>query len=139
MPLGWTRSDEFGIVTVVGQGDVSRQDIEGYLAASEREGTRFCGKLVDASVGNLSLDRDDLISVARTLVDYSEEVDAGPVALVVQGALNIDMAVLLKQRVGARPFRIFTDALDARDWLMTAVPALPLPARPLLQLASAAR
>jgi kinesin family protein 3/17 len=44
-------------------------------------------------------------------------------------------AVLLKQRVGARPFRVFTDPLEARGWLMTfrASPAEPGAARPTAQ------
>lgn len=119
MPLRWMRSDEFGILTVVGQGDIGRQDIEDYLNATVREGTKPHAKLVDLTVGNLILDRDDLESVARTVVEYGVGGEAGPVAMVVLGALNIDMAVLLKQRVGARPFRVFTDPLDARGWLMT--------------------
>lgn len=130
MPLGWTRSDEFGILTVVGQGDVGRRDIEDYLNATVREGTKAHAKLVDITASNLNLDRDDLESVARTLLEYGVGGGAGPVAMVVQGALNIDMAVLLKQRVGPRPFRIFTDPLDARGWLMTLVrppPAGPMP------------
>lgn len=119
MPLRWMRSDEFGILTVVGQGDIGRQDIEDYLNATVREGTKAHAKLVDLTVGNLGLDRDDLESVARTVVEYGVGGEAGPVAMVVLGALNIDMAVLLKQRVGARPFRVFTDPLEARGWLMT--------------------
>lgn len=128
MPLSWTRGDEFGILTVVGEGDISRQDIENYLKATEQEGTKAHAKLVDITVGNLALDRDDLESVARTLLEYGSTGDAGPVAMVVQGALNIDMAVLLKQRVGARPFRVFTNPLDARGWLMT--PMRPVPSTP---------
>lgn len=141
MPLLWMRSDEFGILTVVGQGDIGRQDIEDYLSATVREGTKAHAKLVDLTVGNLSLDRDDLESVARTVVEYGVGGDAGPVAMVVRGALNIDMAVLLKQRVGSRPFRVFTDPLEARGWLMTfrASPAEPGAARPMAQRAKPVR
>ena len=141
MPLCWLRSDEFGILTVVGQGDIGRQDIEDYLSATVREGTKAHAKLVDLTVGNLILDRDDLESVARTVVEYGAGGDAGPVAMVVLGALNIDMAVLLKQRVGSRPFRVFTDPLQARGWLMTfrASPAEPGAARPTAQGARIAR
>lgn len=143
MPLDWTRGDAFGILTVVGQGDITRLDIENYLQATVREGTKAHAKLVDITVGNLALDRDDLESVARTLLDYGLGGGAGPVAMVVQGALNIDMAVLLKQRVGARPFRIFTDPREARGWLMApvrpvAVNPLPMKSTPA-QTASAAR
>lgn len=141
MPLLWMRSDEFGILTVVGQGDIGRQDIEDYLGATVREGTKAHAKLVDLTVGNLILDRDDLESVARTMVEYGVGGEAGPVAMVVLGALNIDMAVLLKQRVGSRPFRVFTDPLEARGWLMTfpASPAEPGVERPMAQRARPVR
>lgn len=137
MPLRWMRSDEFGILNVVGQGDVGRRDIEDYLNATVMEGTRSRAKLVDLTLCRLDLTRDDLESLARTLHDYGAGGGAGPVALVVKGALNIDMVVLLKQRVGARPFRIFTEPLAARGWLMTLV--RPLSAMRAPQRASAAR
>ena len=60
MPLRWMRSDESGILTVVGQRDVGRRDIEDYLNATVREGTKSYAKLVDMTVGNLTLDREDL-------------------------------------------------------------------------------
>jgi hypothetical protein len=41
----------------------------------------------------------------------------GPVAMVVGSALTLDMAVLLKQKAGDRPFRIFTGIGAARSWL----------------------
>ena len=136
MPLDWTRGDEFGILTVVGGGDITRHDIENYLQATVREGTKAHAKLVDITVGNLTLDRDDLESVARTLLEYGIGGGAGPVAMVVRGTLNIDMAVLLKQRVGSRPFRIFTDPWEARSWLTA--PLRHIPMKPS-QMASAAR
>ncbi|WP_230553497.1 hypothetical protein [Reyranella aquatilis] len=119
-----------------GEGAIGREDIEGYLLATEIEGTKGHAKLVDIRGGDLVLDRDDLQSVARMLLEYGSDGEAGPVALVVQGTLNIDMAILLKQRVGPRPFRVFADALDARGWLMT--PRTGMPASPDQQ-ASAAR
>jgi hypothetical protein len=39
------------------------------------------------------------------------------VAIIVSTAYNLDMAVLVKQRVGSRPFRIFTNRVAARAWL----------------------
>lgn len=80
MPLRWVRSDEFGILTVVGQGDIGRQDIEDYLGATVREATKTDAKLVDLTVGHLTLDRDDLQSVAEMLVEYGADGAAGPVA-----------------------------------------------------------
>ena len=79
--------------------------------------------------------------MARLLIQYGSDGSAGPVALVVHGALNIDMAVLLKQRVGARPFRVFTNPLEARGWLMTfrPRPAKPVSVTRTAQVARAAR
>jgi hypothetical protein len=37
--------------------------------------------------------------------------------MVVGSALTLDMAVLLKQKAGDRPFRIFTSIGAARSWL----------------------
>lgn len=121
---------------MTGEGAIGREDIESYLLATATEGTKGHAKLVDITGGDLVLDRDDLQSVARTLLEYGSDGEAGAVALVVRGTLNIDMAILLKQRVGPRPFRVFTDALDARGWLM--MPRAGMSASPA-QRASAAR
>ena len=55
--------------------------------------------------------------VAHRLMRYGKGERPGPVAMVVGSALNLDMAVLLKQRAGDRPFRIFTSIGAARSWL----------------------
>jgi hypothetical protein len=65
----------------------------------------------------MPLDADDLETVALHLMQYGMDDRPGPVAMVVGSALNLDMAVLLKQRVGDRPFRIFTSVGAARSWL----------------------
>lgn len=66
---------------------------------------------------SLVLDHDDLEGVARDLIQYGWGARPGPVAIIVHTALNLDMAVLVKQRVGDRPFRIFTSLPAARSWL----------------------
>jgi hypothetical protein len=65
----------------------------------------------------LPLTPHDLERVAGALVSYGYGERAGPVAMVVHSALNLDLAVLLKQRVGDRPFRILTEVGAARSWL----------------------
>ncbi len=50
-------------------------------------------------------------------MQYGRGEPPGPVAMVAGSALNLDMAVLLKQRAGDRPFRIFTGIGAARSWL----------------------
>ena len=103
---------------VEGEGLVTRQDIEGYLAHSIKAGAKNYAKLVDLRSSTLSLDPDDLEIVANGLLRYSMGEQPGPVAMVVGNALTLDMAVLLKQRVGDRPFRIFTSVTAARAWIV---------------------
>ena len=59
---------------------------------------------------------DDARCVSRLTIQVQTD-RTGPVAMIVSNALNLDMAVLMKQRVGDRPFRIFTDIDAARAWL----------------------
>ena len=96
---------------------MTRADIEAYLAGTIRDGAKGYAKLVDITACTLALDHDDLESVAHDLVQYGWGERAGPVAMIVDTALNLDMAVLVKQRVGDRPFRIFTSLGAARGWL----------------------
>ncbi len=102
----------------IGEGTVTRHDIEEYLAHTIQEGAKGYAKLIDLTACVLALDSDDLELVADGLVQYGRDDQAGPVAIIVRTALNLDMAVLLKQRVGVRPFRIFTTTEAARFWLM---------------------
>lgn len=117
MPVHWSPLPEFQLCIVTGTGRVTRADIEGYVASTIREGAKGYAKLVDMTACTLVFDHDDLESVAQGLVQYGWGARPGPVAIVVNTALNLDMAVLVKQRVGDRPFRIFTSVGPARAWL----------------------
>lgn len=105
------------LCVVSGEGTVTRADIEAYVASTVREGVKHYAKLVDLTGCKLALDHDDLEAVSRGLVQYGWGERPGPVGIVVDTALNLDMAVLIKQRVGDRPFRIFTAVGAARAWL----------------------
>ena len=117
MPLHWSNLPDFQLCIVTGHGQVTRADIETYLAGTIREGSKAFAKLVDISGCVLSLDYDDLETVCEGLLRYGWGDRAGPVAMIVSTPLNLDMAVLMKQRVGDRPFRIFTAIDAARAWL----------------------
>ena len=117
MPLSWSTLPASHLCVVSGDGTVTRSDIDRYLAGTIREGARGYAKLVDITACTLALDADDLEAVADHLMAYGMGRRAGPVAMVVGSALNLDMAVLLKQRAGDRPFRIFTSIGAARSWL----------------------
>ena len=117
MALNWSHLAQSQLCIATGEGTVTRADIEAYLDGTIRAGAKGYAKLVDITNCTVSLDADDLESVASRLMAYGWGDRAGPVAIVVDSALNLDMAVLLKQRVGDRPFRIFTSAGAARAWL----------------------
>jgi hypothetical protein len=118
MALFWSIFPEDEMVEVNGDGIITRADFENYLAAMSRDGIKSYAKLVEvAFTGTLALDHDDVECAAQGLMKYGRDGEAGPVAIVVHSELNLDMAVLLKQRVGDRPFRIFTNLTEARAWL----------------------
>ncbi|MFI5000766.1 MAG: hypothetical protein ACHQK9_12875 [Reyranellales bacterium] len=119
MSLHWSILPGDEMVSVSGEGAITRADIERYLAATIRGGAKTYAKLIElTSSCTLALDHDDVDSVARSLVQYGSDAPAaGRVAMVVHSELNLDMAMLLKQRVGARPFSIFLSPMEARAWL----------------------
>ena len=117
MPLSWSTFPASQLCVATGQGAVTRADIDRYLAGTIGEGAKGYAKLVDVTVCTLALDADDLEAVADRLMQYGMGERPGPVAMVVGSALTLDMAVLLKQRAGDRPFRIFTSIGAARSWL----------------------
>ena len=117
MPLSWSTLPDSRLCVVSGEGTVTRSDIDTYVAGTIGEGSRSFAKLVDMTACTLALGADDLESVAHRLLHYGTGERPGPVAMVVDSAFNLDMAVLLKQRAGDRPFRIFTTIGAARSWL----------------------
>lgn len=120
MALNWTVLTDQHLVVVNGHGQVTREDIDGYLAASIRSGTKAYAKLIEiGTTCALDLSADDLDHVVQRHADYARDGGVGPVAIVVHSPLNLDMAMLLKQRVGNRPYSIFVSTSDALAWLRT--------------------
>lgn len=117
MPLYCKISHDPDKVIARGVGRVTRSDIEDYLNTTILEGAKGHAKLILLGDSKLALSPEDLDLVADGLVAYGRGGAPGPVAIVAGNALNLDMVVLLKQRVGARPFSIFIDALQAARWL----------------------
>lgn len=119
MPLHCTVLHDPDVVRVHGTGKVTRADIEQYLAATISEGFKDYAKLILLGDSKLALSPADLDRVADRLIDYGRGGKAGPVAIVPGNVLNLDMTVLLKQRVGTRPFSIFVNVPEAMRWLGT--------------------
>ncbi len=117
MGLMWSLVPSADLVMVIGAGRIGRTDIEAYLAATIANGVRKFGKIIDLKLCELALGRDDLDGVARAMNAYAEDADVGPVALVANTPVNIDLLALLRQRIDPRPVRIFTDIESASEWI----------------------
>ena len=117
MPLSWSTLPDFQLCIVSGEGTVTRSDIDTYLAGTVGEGAKSYAKLVDITTCTRRSTPTIWSTVAHRLLHYGMGERPGPVAMVVGSALNLDMAVLLKQRAGDRPFRIFTTIGAVRSWL----------------------
>jgi hypothetical protein len=123
MAMRWAIDAKAHLVVVSGNGRIDRKFLEAYLAAMTAAGCKFYRKLFDLTDGEFLIDKEDLDSVETRLLAFGEDGTAGPVAFVVSPAspLVLDMAVVLKKRVGAnRPFRIFVTVAQAMEWLRTA-------------------
>jgi hypothetical protein len=71
----------------------------------------------------LVLSPGDIETIAHCLRRYCAKPFPGPIALSVHNSYNLDMAILLKQRVPPGKFRVFPDTGSAFRWLQqTAVP-----------------
>ena len=127
MPLYCSVVNETRLVIVRGVGKVTRSDIAEYLAETLRKGTKGHGKLILLGDSTMVLTPDELDDVARSLVEYARGEKPGPVAFVCGNPLNLDMIVLLKQRVGSRPFSIFVDAREAAQWIESVSRPSPQP------------
>lgn len=118
--LGWAihRADKLVVIRGVGVFDVPF--ILSYRRAMLAEGTVTYRKLFDLHQSDIRLSADDLQDIAASTRDNNASI-AGPVAIVMgrePPALLLDMAILLKHRVGtARRVRLFTEETEARQWL----------------------
>lgn len=84
------------------------------------EGAVGYGKLLDLSRADIRLSSDDLQTMVAT-TRLAGATTAGPIAIFLgedPDPVLLDMAVLLKSRIGnRRRLRVFTDEWTARQWL----------------------
>lgn len=118
--LGWTINRGEGLVTVRGVGVYDLAFVNSLRTAMWAEGALGYRKLLDLSRADIRLSSDDLQTmVAGTFL--AGPTIAGPIAIYLGRApdpLMVDMAVLLKSRIGnRRRLRVFTDEWEARQWL----------------------
>jgi len=118
--LGWSILKHEKLVVVSGLGVFDFPFLLSYLKATQAAGAVGYCKLLDLRQADIQLSGDDLQAIG-TLTRNNDPAASGPVAILVgknPPPLMLDMAILLKQRVGtARRFRLFTDEAEARRWL----------------------
>jgi hypothetical protein len=119
MPLQCYVLPKDKLLMVEGSASVTRSDIESCLESPIAQRVKNFGKLIDLRQCVLDLDRQGLDAIARAIISYADGQDVGPVAMVAASVFNIDMMVLLKQRIGPRPFRIFVNDDLALAWLQS--------------------
>ena len=118
--LGWSIQKQYNLVVVSGVGVFDMLFLLSYLKATQAAGAVGYCKLLDLRQADIQLSGDDLQTIG-TLTRNNDPTASGPVAILVgknPPPLMLDMAILLKQRVGtSRRFRLFTDEPEARRWL----------------------
>lgn len=136
--LTWTiyRPDQLVVIHGIGVFDI-------FFATAFREAMRaegaagFC-KLFDLSRADILLSNEDLQAMVAS-TRLRGPIQSGPIAIHLGRTpppLLVDMAILLKERVGARRrVRLFTDERLARQWLAAEGPAVNAP-QEVLQLPS---
>ena len=128
MPLHCTVLPDEGLALVAGEGNVTRSDIKGCLTLFKGQPVDRYGKLINLIHAQLVLSPVDIETVAYCLRRYCAKPFPGPIALSVHNSYNLDMAILLKQRVSPGKFRVFPDTGTAFRWLQqTAVPGEAMP------------
>ena len=118
--LGWSILKHEKLVALSGLGVFDFPFLLSYLKATQAAGAVGYCKLLDLRQADIQLSGDDLQAIG-TLTRNNDPAASGPVASLVgknRPPLRLDMAILLKQRVGtSRRFRLFTDEAEARRWL----------------------
>lgn len=118
--LGWEIHREESLVVISGVGVFDVPFLLSYRRAMLAEGVVTYRKLFDLHQSDIQLSANDLQEVAENARN-SNASTSGPIAIVMgkePPALLLDMAILLKHRMGAsRRLRLFTDEAEARQWL----------------------
>lgn len=124
--LGWKIYRPAGLVVIRGVGVFNLPFAMLFRETMRAEGTGGYCKLFDLSRADIQLSSDDLNTMAAS-TRLASPTTAGPIAIVVGRTpppLLVDMAILLKHRIGdRRRLRLFTDETGAREWLASEGPA----------------
>ncbi len=119
MSLHWTVHSNSKLVTVVAEGDVTRADIEAYLAMVTGGGLVEWRKLFDARKGRGAFTVEEVEGIGVRIREAAAVGTVGPIAFVVPEvetpALRRFLGFLAAAR---RPMRLFREIEPARRWIM---------------------
>lgn len=119
MPLHWTVHSSSKLVTVVADGDVTKADIEAYLAMVMGAGVVEWRKLFDARKGRGAFTDEEVEGIGVRIREAANRQAVGPIAFVMPEretpALRRFLGFLAAAR---RPMRLFREIEPARRWIM---------------------
>lgn len=119
MPLHWTLESKIQLVTVVAEGDVTRSDVDAYLALVDGANIAGWRKLFDARTARPVFTFQDVneLGVRFRAADAVRVV--GPLAFVMPEIQSPELMRLLGFLAAAkRPMRLFHEIAPARRWIM---------------------
>lgn len=118
MPLRWNIDHGKKLVHIVGEGVVTRADLEGHFDAIVVADAMAYGKLFDASNVVPQYDEHDLLMVGARLSAYTATLTAGPLAVF---ATSDEVKLVFRRFINLssspRPAAFFPSEGKARAWL----------------------
>ena len=118
--LSWEILKSEGLVIVRGIGVFNLSFMTSFREAMRAQGAAGYCKLFDLSRADIQFSREDLQTMAAR-ARLADPLKSGPIAIMLghePPPLLVDMAVLLKNRLGnRRRLRLFTNEAEARQWL----------------------
>jgi len=119
MPLHWIVDSKERLVTATAEGDVTRAEVESYLAAMSGAGAIPYRKLFDGSRGETRMTSQDMLALgAQIRALHGAGGTPGPLAMVIpSGKAELVSRVLGILATADRPMRIFAEPEPARRWI----------------------
>jgi len=118
MPLIWKLDPENSLVVAVGNGDVTRLEVEGYLdALIENEALPY-RKVFDVHNGDTAMTADDVLPLAVRMRSLHELGPLGPLAVILPAGRGKRLQRALGMVATAkRPMRLFESQLLGYRWV----------------------
>lgn len=118
MPVRWAFVAKKKLFKVVGEGDISRADVELVLDVMIEHGFLGCRKLVDLRQSELGMSGEEMLEVGVRVRSMHGLGKMGPLAMVLPDDRGAEAEPLIgKFAVADRPMRIFRDFEKATRWL----------------------